>query len=73
MKKRICFNLKSSTIDLIKKYATIDEVSISQLVEETILFRLKYRQFKELKNDSDINSFDWFNDFWESAKKEKTV
>lgn len=74
MKKRACYNLRESTINLVKKYAKEDDMSESFIVEEAILFRLKYREFKLLKqnieNDSEKSTIDWFNDFWDSAKKE---
>lgn len=74
MKKRVCYNLRESTINLVKKYSKEDDMSESFIVEEAILFRLKYREFKLLKqnieNDSEKSTIDWFNDFWDNAKKE---
>ena len=75
MKKRVrvSYNLKPETINLVKLASEIFNEDMSSIVDSALQFRLSFITKKlsnVKKNNQEINNEEWFENFWNNAKKE---
>lgn len=74
IRKRVSFNLKPETIELIHEASKIFNEDMSKIVDDAIQFRLKYINKEKTKLEKEklrqMNPKEWVDNYWENYKEE---
>lgn len=75
IRKRVSFNLKPETIDLIHEASEIFNEDMSKIVDDAIQFRLKYinKEKAKIPKNTDVksNNQQWVDDYWNNYQEDE--